>query len=256
LTVLNVDKLSLAFGGLTVLDGVSFDIAAPEILSVIGPNGAGKTSLFNTISGLYRATAGSVSVQGRETTALPAHELAGLGVGRTFQSPQTFGGASVLDTVMIGRHFLARQGLAGALLRLPAFLRSERAAEARCRELLAFVELEDVAHWQADRLSYGALKRLDLARALAAEPRLLLLDEPAAGLNSSETRDLKTLISKIFDTGVAVVLVEHDMRLVMEISHRVLVLNQGRVLALGPPGEVAGDARVREAYLGAGSNES
>lgn len=254
--MLRVQQVDMRFGGVQALSGVSFDVPPGQIMAVIGPNGAGKTTLFNVISGLYRPSAGSVLWEGHDLTRVPPHRLSGLGVARTFQNPQVFDGASALQTVQIGGHRFAHRGLLSALLRMPAYLREERALRERSLQLLDFVGLAEVADEPAAEQSYGAIKRLDLARAVAAEPRLLLMDEPAAGLNGAETEQLKQMIQTIAARGITVVLVEHDMKLVMEISHRIVVLNHGQELAQGTPSEVRNNPAVLAAYLGAESLEA
>ncbi len=250
MSLLEARGISIAFGGLRALEDVGFAVDAGEVLAIIGPNGAGKTTLFNIVTGLYRAQAGEVRLAGREVTGLPPHRLAALGLARTFQNLQIFFRMSALENVMVGRHLKERRRLWAELLGLPAVLRENRESREKARELLDFVGLEERAEEPASALPYGALKRLEIARALACEPRVLMLDEPAAGCNPVETEEIDRLIVAIARKGVAVVLVEHDMKLVMRISDRVLVLEQGRVLVEGTPQQVRSDPRVIEAYLG------
>lgn len=250
MSLLEVRGISIAFGGLRALEGVGFTVDPGEVLAIIGPNGAGKTTLFNIVTGLYRAQAGEVRLEGHDVTGLPPHELAARGLARTFQNLQIFFRMSALENVMVGRHLKERRRLWAELLGLPSVLAENRASRERARELLAFVGLAERAEEPASALPYGALKRLEIARALACEPAVLMLDEPAAGCNPVETEEIDRLIASVARRGVAVVLVEHDMKLVMRISDRVLVLEQGRVLTEGTPEQVRRDPRVIEAYLG------
>ncbi|UYO43726.1 ABC transporter ATP-binding protein [Rhodopseudomonas palustris] len=250
MTLLKVSDVGIAFGGVKAIDGVGFAVAPGEILSIIGPNGAGKTTLFNVVSGMYAADHGRIELDGREVTGLPPDELATRGLSRTFQNLQIFHRMTAAENVMVGRHLQERCSLFADLLRLPSVTRQNRATRAAALMLLDQVGLRDVADVAAGSLSYGASKRLEIARALAAEPRVLLLDEPAAGCNSVETEEIDRLICRVADQGIAVVLVEHDMKLVMKISHRILVLNQGRMLVEGTPDEVRHNPLVAEAYLG------
>jgi len=250
MSAIAAQEIGISFGGLRALDGVSFSAEPGEVFSIIGPNGAGKTTLFNIISGVYRTREGKVLLAGEDVTGLPPHRLAARGLSRTFQNLQVFFRMTAEENVMVGRHLRERQGVIGSLLHLPWVARQNRATRERARELLAFVGLADRARDPAGSLPYGALKRLEIARALAAEPRVLLLDEPAAGCNPVETEEIDRLIAAIAARGTTVVLVEHDMKLVMRISNRILVLNHGRMLALGSPAEVRGNPEVIAAYLG------
>ena len=251
MSLLEARGISIAFGGLRALDSVGFAVDPGEVLAIIGPNGAGKTTLFNIVTGLYRGQSGEVRLDGREVTGLPPHALAARGLARTFQNLQIFFRMSALENVMVGRHLKERRRLWAELLGLPSVLRENRESRERARELLAFVGLAERAEEPAAALPYGALKRLEIARALACEPKVLMLDEPAAGCNPVETEEIDRLIVGIARAGMAVVLVEHDMKLVMKISNRIHVLDQGRTLAEGTAAEVRGNPAVIAAYLGA-----
>jgi branched-chain amino acid transport system ATP-binding protein len=249
--LVRLEGLTLAFGGLTALGDVSLSVRAGEIFALIGPNGAGKTTVFNVLTGLYRPSAGRALLDEADLTRLAPHEIARRGVGRTFQNTEVFRALSALDNVLVGEHGRLRGGLLGAALGLPAVRREEAAARARAHGWLARVGLADVAEVPAGSLPLGQQKRLEMARALAGAPRLLLLDEPAGGLNPTETRTLMNLIVGLRDElALTIMVVEHDMELVMAISDRVAVLHHGRLIAQGAPAEVTADPAVIEAYLG------
>lgn len=250
MTLLAVENLSKDFGGVRAVEGLSFTVEAGAIHSIIGPNGAGKTTLFNLITGLYVPTVGAIAFDGRDITHARPHVLPRLGISRTFQNLQIFYNMTALENVMAGSHLHAQAGFLPSVLRLPSAVRANRRARERAAELMDFVGLAEYAGADSDSLPYGALKRLEIARALATEPRLLLLDEPAAGCNPRETRDIDDLIKRIAAAGVTVLLVEHDMHLVMGISDRILVLDYGRRLAEGTAEEVRGNPDVIAAYLG------
>jgi branched-chain amino acid transport system ATP-binding protein len=248
--MLAVEDIGIGFGGLTALAGVSFKVGANEIFAIIGPNGAGKTTLFNVISGLYTPRQGRVRLCDEDVTGLPPHLLARRGLSRTFQNLQIFFRMSAAENVMVGRHLHERRNLVAHLFTLPSVLAQNRVTRAKAEDLLAFVGLRGVTDRPAGTLPYGALRRLEIARALATEPKVLLLDEPAAGCNAVETAEIDDAIQKIAASGVAVVLVEHDMKLVMKISHRIHVLDQGRTIAEGSAAEVRNNDKVIAAYLG------
>ncbi len=250
MSLLEVEALSMDFGGVRAVDDLSFAVAPRTIHSIIGPNGAGKTTLFNLITGVYRPSEGRVRFEGADVTGEPPHALAARGISRTFQNLQIFHNMTVLENVMVGRHRYADTRFLATLFRSPAVVRSDRACREKARELLEFVGLGEHEGSNADSLPYGGLKRLEIARALATEPRLLLLDEPAAGCNARETQAIADLIHKVADAGITVVLVEHDMHLVMGISDRILVLDSGRRLAEGSAEEVRANQDVVAAYLG------
>lgn len=247
---LEIEQLSKSFGGLKALEGVSFDVRMGEIQALIGPNGAGKTTCFNIISGVLPPSGGAIRLLGQEISGLPPHQIARLGLARTFQNIQLFSGMSVVENVLVGQHLHLHGGLVATLLNLPAVRRQERRSIALVRELLDFVGLADKETWSADSLAYGEQRRLEIARALALQPRLLLLDEPAAGMNPRETEDLMALIAAIQERDITVLLIEHDMNLVMNISKRIVVFDQGRVIAQGPPRHIRQNSKVIEAYLG------
>ncbi len=252
MSLLKIDNLSKSFGGIIAVHSLSFSVPATIVYSVIGPNGAGKTTVFNLVTGVYKPSGGRIIFEGEDITAHDPVELAARGVGRTFQNLQIFFNMTAIENVMVGRHRHCEQGLVPVVLRMPRIIRADAECREKAAELMRFVGLERYVGHHAEEMPFGALKRLEIARALAAEPKLLLLDEPAAGLNPAETQALNELIREIAASGVTIILVEHDMRLVMSVSDRILVLNNGAQLAEGTVDEVRANSDVVRAYLGSG----
>jgi branched-chain amino acid transport system ATP-binding protein len=248
--ILELQDISLAFGGLQALDKVSFAVGAGTVQAVIGPNGAGKTTLFNLITGFLSPQAGKVVFQDQEIQGRPPHQVAQMGIARTFQLVQLFDHMTVLENVMVGRHRLSRAGLLAGALRLPWTRGEEKSIKERALEELAFVGLGDRAQQPAATLPLGLKRLLEIARALAAEPTLLLLDEPASGLDAVETERLQEMILALRDRGLTILLVEHDMGLTMEVADQIAVLNYGQLIATGTPREVQRNEEVIAAYLG------
>jgi branched-chain amino acid transport system ATP-binding protein len=248
--MLEVSGISQVFGGVTALDRVSFPIKKGDITGVIGPNGAGKTTLFNIITGIYTQTAGRVMLGGTDVSGLPPERLARLGMVRTFQNIELFGGMTVHENVMVGMHTKSSSGLLACALKMPWTISEERRIRDNSVKWMEFTGIDDLAQVTAGNLPFGKGRLLEIARALAVEPQVILMDEPAAGLNNQETLALAQLIQRIRDTGITVVLVEHDMELVMDICDRIVVLNLGKKLAEGTPREIQDNQEVIAAYLG------
>ncbi len=248
--LLDVRGLSRSFGGLRAVRDVSFRVEKGTVKALIGPNGAGKTTLFHLVSGFLPPDAGTVALRGEPIQGLPPHRIASLGVSRTFQHIRLFAQMTALENVMVGRHVRSRAGFLAGMLHLPFTRGEEREIEREAREALAFVGIPELAHVEATSLSYGQQRAVELARALASGPELLLLDEPAAGLNMRETSELARLIGRIRDRGITVLVVEHDMGLVMNVSDEVVVLSYGEKIADAPPRAVQRDPEVIRVYLG------
>ncbi len=249
--VLDVRNLGIDFGGLTAVDSFNVSLGPTEICGLIGPNGAGKTTIFNLLTGVYQPTRGSVLINGIDTKGMSTHKVTKLGIARTFQNIRLFTDMTVLDNVKVGMHNQIKCSFLSSMLHLPGYFRAERKANQKAMELLDFMGLADLADQKAGSLPYGVQRRLEIVRALATNPSIILLDEPAAGMNPSETTELMHQIRRIRDTfHIAIFLIEHDMNLVMNVCETIAVLNYGRLIAKGTPEEIRQNPTVIEAYLG------
>jgi branched-chain amino acid transport system ATP-binding protein len=254
MSLLNANHVVKRFGGLTAVNKMDFSLEKGEIVSIIGPNGAGKTTFFNTMTGIYQPEEGELIFHGKSLLGLRPDQIAARGISRTFQNIRLFGNMTVIENILVGMHIHLRQSPIDTLLRLPAFKKEEAASEKKAEELINYVGLKDVGNELAKNLPYGGQRRVEIARALAAEPLLLLLDEPTAGMNPLETEDAIKLFRRIRDEkGITVLLIEHDMRVVMNISERISVMDYGEKIAEGTPADIRANQRVVEAYLGRGA---
>jgi branched-chain amino acid transport system ATP-binding protein len=254
MSLINATRVIKRFGGLTAVNKMDFSLEKGKIVSIIGPNGAGKTTFFNTITGIYKPEEGDIVFNGKSLLGLRTDQIAERGISRTFQNIRLFSNMSVIENILVGMHPHLKQSAVGSLFRLPSFKKEETDAERKAEELMAYVGLKGVGNELAKNLPYGGQRRVEIARALAADPLLLLLDEPTAGMNPLETEDAIKLFRRIRDEkGITVLLIEHDMRVVMNISERISVMDYGEKIAEGTPAEIRANQRVIEAYLGRGA---
>ena len=250
--MLEVKDLTIRFGGLVAVNEVNFQVPTGSIFGLIGPNGAGKTTLFNMISGVYAPTSGKVIFNGQEIQGKAPYKVNALGIARTYQNINLFKSMTVLENVMVGCHTRTNCGLISSIFHTPTQRKEEKAVVEKCLEILDFMDLKDKAYLRASQLSYGEQRRLEISRAMASDPKMLLLDEPAAGMNGAEKEELTRTIRKIADRGITVLLVEHDMKLVMNVTEQICVISFGKRIGFGTPKEIQENPAVIEAYLGGG----